>query len=58
MPTQNDNNTGKQGGAPALPNNFSAKKPNDDSAPKIDGGKNLTPGTSQSNDRGKDGTAK
>lgn len=51
-------NTGKQGGAPALPNNFSAKKPNDDKAPKIDGGKNFTPSTSQSTDRGKDGTAK
>ena len=48
-------NTGKQGGAPSLPNNFSGKKPNDDRAPKIG---NLTPSTSQSKDRGKDGTAK
>ena len=51
-------NTGKQGGAPALPNNFSAKKPKNDSAPKIDGGGKFTPSTSQSNQRGKDGTAK
>lgn len=49
-------NTGKQGGAPSLPNNFSAKKPADARAPKIDGGKNFTPGTSQSHNRGKDGT--
>lgn len=38
-----------------LSNNFSAEKPNDDSAPKIDGGKNFTPSTSQSNIRGKQG---
>lgn len=48
-------NTGKQGGAPALSNNFSAKKPGNDSAPKIDGGKAFTPTTSQSNIRGKQG---
>ena len=52
-----DTNTGKQGGAPALPNNFSGTKPADASAPKIDGGGTFTPSTSQSNDRGKDGTA-
>jgi hypothetical protein len=42
--------------SPALPNNFQGNKPKDDSAPKIDGGKAFTPSTSQSNDRGKDGT--
>jgi len=50
--SQNQNNTGKQGGAPALPNNFSAKKPPNDSAP---GGIN---GKVDSHNRGKDGTQK
>ena len=50
----NEANTGKQGGAPALPNNFSAKASfGNKSAPKIGG---LTPSTSQSQNRGKDGT--
>lgn len=49
-----DTNTGKQSGAPALPNNFSAntKKPNDDKAP---GG--IAPPIDNEN-RGKDGTQK
>lgn len=51
----NEANTGKQGGAPKLPNNFSAKKPADASAPKIDGGGKFTPTTSQSNIRGQQG---
>ena len=47
-------NTGKQGGAPALSNNFSAKNSfGKKSAPKIGP---YTPSTSQSNNRGKDGT--
>lgn len=50
-------NTGKQGGAPALPNNFQGNKPADARAPLIDGGKNFTVGTSQSHNRGKDGTS-
>lgn len=50
-------NTGKQGGAPALPNNFQGAKPADASAPKIDGGGTFTPQTTQSNVRGKDGTS-
>ncbi len=45
-------NTGKQGGAPALPNNFSARKPNDDKAPRIGP---YTPQTSQSHKRGPQG---
>lgn len=48
-------NTGKQGGAPALPNNFSGKKPNDDRAPNI-GSPGFKPSTNPHN-RGKDGTA-
>lgn len=55
MPTQNQNNTGKQGGAPALPNSFKGNKPKDDRAPLIDGGGKFTPSTSQSNVRGKQG---
>ena len=47
-------NTGKQGGAPALPNNFQGAKPADASAPKI-GGKGFTPSPNEHN-RGKDGT--
>jgi len=48
----NDTNTGKQGGAPSLPNNFQGQKPADAKAPggiegKVDG-----------HDRGKDGTQK
>jgi hypothetical protein len=49
-------NTGAQGGAPALPNNFQGKKPADDRAPRI-GGKGFTPQVNDHN-RGKDGTAK
>lgn len=47
-------NTGKQGGAPALPNNFSGKAPSKDMAPMI-GGASFKPSTN-SHDRGKDGT--
>jgi len=49
-------NTGKQGGAPALPNNFSAKAPLQDMAPKI-GSKDYSVAPN-SKDRGKDGTSK
>lgn len=49
-------NTGKQGGAPALPNNFSAKAPLQDMAPKI--GSPSFKVSPNSKDRGKDGTAK
>lgn len=48
-------NTGKQGGAPALSNNFKGKKPADAKAPLIDGGGKFTPSTSQSNIRGPQG---
>lgn len=48
-------NTGKQGGAPDLKNNFQGKKPADASAPKVDGGGVYTPSTTQSNIRGKQG---
>jgi hypothetical protein len=52
----NQVNTGKQGGAPALPNNFSGKNSfGNKTAPKIG---NLTPQTSTSHNRGKDGTSK
>jgi len=47
-------NTGKQGGAPALSNNFSGKKPADAKAPRI-GGKGFSPSPNESS-RGKDGT--
>lgn len=43
--------------SPALPNNFSGKKPNDDSAPKVGNGPGF-PISPNSKDRGKDGTAK
>lgn len=52
----NEANTGKQGGSPKLPNNFSAKKPADARAPKI-GGAGFSPSVHPHN-RGKDGTAK
>ena len=42
--------------SPALPNNFSAKSPLTDMAPKI-GSKDYSPAPN-SNDRGKDGTSK
>jgi hypothetical protein len=59
MATQNSNNTGKQSGAPALPNNFQGAKPADDSAPKCEGGTTLNfTGPSDSENRGKDGTSK
>lgn len=45
-------NTGKQGGAPALSNNFSGKTPGPSPAPKVGP---YTPSTSQSNKRGKQG---
>ena len=49
--------TGKQGGAPALPNNFQGKKPADASAPKISGGSTLNAtGPAKDENRGKDGT--
>lgn len=47
-----DTNTGKQGGAPALPNNFQGQKPADVIAP------NGIEGKVDSNERGKDGTQK
>lgn len=49
-------NTGKQGGAPALPNNFSGALSGQakEMAPKI-GGKGFSP-SPNSNERGKDGT--
>ena len=47
-------NTGKQGGAPALPNNFSGKCGLKDMAPKI-GSKDFSPSPNSEN-RGKDGT--
>jgi len=47
-------NTGKQGGAPSLPNNFSAKSPMQDMAPKIGSPSFKT--SPNSKDRGKDGT--
>jgi hypothetical protein len=47
-----DTNTGKQGGAPALPNNFQGQKPKDAKAP---GG---IEGNVDSENRGKDGTQK
>lgn len=52
-------NTGKQGGAPALPNNFSGALSSQakENAPKI-GGAGFGPTGGQSKDRGKDGTAK
>jgi hypothetical protein len=51
----NEASTGKQGGAPALPNNFSAKNSfGNKSAPKI-GSPGLKP-SPNSNERGKDGT--
>lgn len=40
--------------SPALPNNWMGQAPPDDSAPKVGP---YTPQTSQSNNRGKDGTA-
>jgi len=49
-------NTGKQNGAPSLPNNFSAKAPLMDMAPRI-GSPGLKP-SPNSNERGKDGTQK
>ena len=49
-----DTNTGPQGGAPELPNNWTGKKPNDDKAPNVEGNP-YTPQTSQSNIRGKQG---
>lgn len=49
-------NTGKQGGAPSLPNNFSAKAPMQDMAPKI-GSPGFKPSAGTEN-RGKDGTQK
>lgn len=54
-------NTGKQGGAPALPNNFSANTPTpgQPSAPPIKGQSTLNwVGPSDSENRGKDGTQK
>ena len=52
MSTQNSNNTGKQGGAPAIPNNWQGKKPADEVAPKG------IEGTVDGHNRGKDGTQK
>ena len=43
------------GTAKPLPNNFSAKKPADDSAPKVGNGQGY-PIVPNSNNRGKDGT--
>jgi hypothetical protein len=43
--------------SPALPNNFSGKKPADCSAPKIGNGPGY-PVSPNSNNRGKDGTSK
>lgn len=54
MPNDNGTNTGPQGGAPALPNNFQGKKPADCSAPRI-GSPGMKP-SPNSNNRGKDGT--
>ena len=56
--SQNQANTGKDGGAPALSNNFQGSKPADASAPKISGGTTLNAtGPADSENRGKDGTA-
>jgi len=52
----NEANTGKQGGAPAIPNNFSAKNSfGNKTAPKIGNGQGL-PISPNSHNRGKDGT--
>lgn len=52
-------NTGKQGGAPALSNNWQGQKPKDASAPKLQGGTTLNwTGPADSENRGKDGTQK
>lgn len=51
--------TGKQGGAPALPNNFSASTPTpaDITAPDIGGSSQLNvTGPASKSERGKDGT--
>jgi hypothetical protein len=56
MPNDAGTNTGKQGGAPALPNNFSGRKPNDDKAPNI-GSPSFKP-SPNAHERGKDGTQK
>ena len=53
MADQAGTNTGKQSGAPKLPNNFEGAKPNDDRAP---GGIAVWP--VQDENRGKDGTSK
>ena len=55
MSIQNSNNTGKQGGAPALPNNFSAKGPLKDMAPRL-GEPGFQPNAGRGHNRGKDGT--
>lgn len=52
MSTQNSNNTGKQGGAPSIPNNWQGSKPADAKAP---GG---IEGKVDDHNRGKDGTQK
>lgn len=52
--SSNEANTGKQGGAPALPNNFSGKAPMKDMAPST----GAYPVSPNSHERGKDGTQK
>lgn len=49
-------NTGKQGGAPSMPNDFSAKCPNKSNAPRM-GGSSFGSSPNKS-ERGKDGTSK
>lgn len=50
-------NTGKQGGAPSLPNNWNGQSPKQDGAPKVGGGSTLNwAGPESKKDRGKDGT--
>jgi len=51
--SSNEANTGKQGGAPALPNNFSAKKSFGHKSAPSTGAYPVSP---NSNNRGKDGT--
>lgn len=54
MPAQAKGSGKNHQDSPELPNNFSAKKPNDDKAPKI-GGSSFGP-SPNSHQRGKDGT--